>query len=531
MAKLVTHQKKYGSFYTPTTIAKFIVNRVVAFSDFDDTTILEPSCGDGVFIEQLIQSQLFNKELTIDMVEINADATLKLTEKFSKIHNINIINKDFLEFQDLNTSKYSIVIGNPPYIKKSLLTKTQIALSQKLFENHNTLSPSSFKNIWSSFLVRSFDFLRDDGILAFVLPAELLQVDYAAQLRNKLINDFSRVEVFTFNELLFKECKGQDTIILIAYKKSKNPGLFFANIENIENINNFNFTQHDINEKKWSSHSLTNNELELINRLIKECIKIEDICFSKPGIVTAANHFFILNKEDVKKYNVQKYMKKIIQKGSLIGEKITFNNNDFKEISTLNLPCYFIDLNSIEATNDPNILSYLQLGLDENLNDRYKMQSRLYWYQVPYKAVPTPLFFFKRCHNYPKLIRNYSNAISTDSAYMVTPQKEYDANSILFSFYNSFTLACAELMGRYYGGGVLELTPNEFKALPLPYTLLTENEFKKYLNSYSKSKDIKNLMEKYNNKILKSYFKDITDEEIKILENIRLKLVKRRQRL
>lgn len=535
MAKLLTHQKKYGSFYTPSNIASFIVNRVISFSNHKITTILEPSCGDGIFIEHLLNNEFFNnKKYTIDMVEINLDTAEKLKDKFSKIKHLNIFNKDFLDFQYLNNNKYHIIIGNPPYIKKNLLKKEQIILGQKIFENHSTLSPSSFKNIWSSFLVRAFEFLTEDGILAFVLPAELLQVDYAAELRKILVSNFSRVEVFTFNELLFKECKGQDTVILIAYKKSKNAGLFFSNIENIDQTtqtNNFTFTQHDIDEKKWSSHSLNSDELNLINKLLKDCISIGDTCTSKPGIVTAANSFFILNHENVEKYKLKKYIKPIVQKGSLVGEKIVFDDASFDALDLKNTPCYFIDLNNQNVLEDTDISPYLNLGLDQKLNERYKMLKRQHWFQVPYKAETPPLFFFKRCHNYPKLVRNYSKAITTDSAYLVFPNANYEADSILFSFYNSFTLACAELMGRYYGGGVLELTPSEFKKLPLPYTKISHDDFKNYLELHNQKNDIKEILYKYNSLILKRFFPKISNEEINILENIRLKLVQRRHRL
>ncbi len=38
----------------------------------------------------------------------------------------------------------------------------------------------------------------------------------------------------------------------------------------------------------------------------------------------------------------------------------------------------------------------------------------------------------------------------------------------------------AELFGRYYGGGVLELIPSEFKRLPLPYTSISLQEFESF---------------------------------------------------
>lgn len=529
-------QRQTGSYYTPKFLSDFIVRWIIKHPYRNFSNILEPSAGDGIFVDSLINFiDIKEHKVNIDLVEINESASSNLISKFSHYPNITISNSDFLDYQLVCNKNYSLVIGNPPYVKRSYLTDEQILLSKKIFESYQKLTNSNLKNIWSSFLVRSISLLSDDGILAFVLPAELLQVDYAAQLRQLLLSEFKRIEVFTFNELLFKECKGQDTIILIAYKKADNEGLFFSNIENtylLKDLEKITFTEHSINEKKWSSHSLNSNELNLINNLISNCITLTDVSTSKPGIVTAANKFFILNHSDVLKYNLEKYTKKIVQKGSFVGDKITFDEDDFSNIQTNDLPCYFIDLNIQELDDEnPDILNYLNLGLEQKLHQRYKMQSRQKWFQVPYKAEATPLFFFKRCHNYPKLIRNFSSSFTTDSAYLVTPNKQFKADSILFSFYNSFTLVCAELMGRYYGGGVLELTPNEFKKLPLPYTEISKSDFQTYLELHHIKTNINEILLKYNNMILKAYFPDIRDDDIKLLEQIRLKLVKRRHRL
>jgi len=528
-------QRETGSYYTPKFLADFIVQWISkqSYKSFDN--ILEPSCGEGVFIESLLSIYPnLEDDSSIDLVEINDAAAKVLEAKYSKNNNINIFNKDFLDFQNFHTGQYSLVIGNPPYIKRTLLSDEQVLLSKHILESCQSLANTSLKNIWSSFLVRSINFLNEEGVLAFVLPAEILQVDYAAPIRELLLNTFSRIEIFTFNELLFKDCKSQDTLILIAYKKSYHSGLFFSNIDNLNSLHlldNIDFIQHDRNEKKWSTHTLNKIELDLINKLVNECPRIEDYCTSKPGIVTGANSYFILNKEDIKKYNLEQYALPIIQKSSLIGDNIIFNNSDYEKISNNNIPCYFIDLNSNEAINDNKIKNYLNYGHELKLKERYKIKKRSHWFQVPFKTVITPLLFFKRCHNYPRLVRNYSDVLTTDSAYLVEPKNSYDANSILFSFYNSFTLACAELMGRYYGGGVLELTPKEFKNLPLPYVVITEEEFTNYINFFKEKTNINNVLSKFNECILKSAFPQITDNEIKMIEDIRSKLVKRRQKL
>ena len=531
----MSSRKESGSFYTPIRIAKFMVERALAHTDASTLRILEPSAGNGIFIDEILSSHFIKKNnCELDLVEINELEANFLEKKYHKYDNLNIFADDFLNFQCGNSNRYNLIIGNPPYIKRNHLNDKQMLLSKKVFEFFPDFTNTNIKNIWSIFLVRSISLLKENGLLAFVLPAELLQVDYANQLRQLLLKEFTRIEIFTFNELLFQDCKGQDTLILIAYKSSKDPGLFFTNINNtndLANINSIKFVKHSITEKKWSSHTLNEVELKLINKLVIKSYKIGDICTSKTGIVTAANSFFIINKDTLNNFSLKEYSKPIIQKGSIIGNRINFTNKDFHIIESANLPCYFIDFNKPCALNDKKIETYLHLGVEQNLHTRYKMLNRANWFQVPHTGEAAPLLFFKRCHEYPKLIKNEADILATDSAYLTFPCDSYEANSIVFSFYNSFTLACAELMGRYYGGGVLELTPKEFKSLPLPYIEIDKCKFSKYVSDFNNKHNLVQILQKYNEIILKSFFPEITDDEIELLEHIRLKLVKRRQRL
>ena len=54
--------------------------------------------------------------------------------------------------------------------------------------------------------------------------------------------------------------------------------------------------------------------------------------------------------------------------------------------------------------------------------------------------------------------------------------------------------------------------------------------FNKYVK-FNNSLDIRDVCLSVNDQILKTYFHEITDDEIALIENIRLKLVKRRLRL
>jgi hypothetical protein len=73
----------------------------------------------------------------------------------------------------------------------------------------------------------------------------------------------------------------------------------------------------------------------------------------------------------------------------------------------------------------------------------------------------------KRSHDFPRLVLNRMRALTTDTAYRVRPTK-VKSLALVFSFVNSLTALCAELEGRHYGGGVLELVPSEIERLLIP---------------------------------------------------------------
>ena len=158
---------------------------------------------------------------------------------------------------------------------------------------------------------------------------------------------------------------------------------------------------------------------------------------------------------------------------------------------------------------------------------RYKCKKRKNWYEIPNINEESEGFFFKRAHEYPKLIKNEANVHVTDSAYKLEMNEGYNLNSFIYSFYNSLTLAFAELEGRYYGGGVLELTPNEFRVLPIPYVKI--DDFDSYKDVFKAKKSISEIVEKYNYEILNSTL-GISKEDTQKVEKIRLKLINKRFR-
>lgn len=74
----------------------------------------------------------------------------------------------------------------------------------------------------------------------------------------------------------------------------------------------------------------------------------------------------------------------------------------------------------------------------------------------------------RQVHGYPKLILNQAKATCTDTIHRVRLREKANGKMIVAAFLNSLTFAFSEVTGRSYGGGVLELEPNEAERLLLP---------------------------------------------------------------
>ncbi|WP_440122427.1 Eco57I restriction-modification methylase domain-containing protein [Tenacibaculum sp. Ill] len=523
----MTNKKNTGSYYTPSYLAEFISKRVL--SNFENRTrmsILEPSVGDGAFILELEKESDININLTA--LDIN-DVELKTASKKWSKKTASFIKTDFLEYS--SSRQYSAIIGNPPYVKKNILTSKQIQLSREIHLSEK-LTEASVKNIWATFLVKANKLLSKNGVLAFVLPSELLQVKFAEEVREYLKKEFERIEIFTFNDLMF-ECKGQDTIVLFAYKKSDFKGEFFANITSKESLKNNDFILKNnellVSSKiKWTHHFLSSDELTFINNLKKELKTVNDYTVSRPGIVTAANKFFIIDKETEKKYNLSKYTKPIIQKGLFVNGSVVFNDENLKELEKDNRPTRLLQLNDNDKISK-KLREYLKLGELEEVPNRYKCRIRNNWYVIPNVSESPEAFFFKRSHLYPKLLKNNSGAFVTDSAYKIDIRNGFDLNSFIYSFYNTLTLLLTELDGRYYGGGVLELIPSEFKKLPIPYFEIEQNQFENFTIDFENKSNIEQILNQNDFNILNSTL-GMDYDNLKKLTEIRNKLKKKRLR-
>lgn len=536
-----TETKLRGGYYTPEKIAQFLAKWVITTRP---DSILEPSCGDGSFIKALDGQLDYSIDFTgVELIEEEAEKA-RVSANDQELLNSDIINIDFLEWAlsqlDLGTT-YDGVLGNPPYIRYQYLDPEDQDYSARIFARYD-LAFTKHTNAWVPFVIASIGLLAPGGRLAMVIPSELLHVLHAGSLRRFLLTTCQRILMIDPTELLF-EAALQGTVLLMVEKKfgvdqiSEGVGIISAPNNDFLNHNpedffqNANYIAGNILNGKWMKVFLDQNEIEVFERVqtFNTIRKFDDIATVDVGIVTGANKFFLVNHEIVNRYALHEFAQPMFGRSDHC-PGIIYNQETHESNQTNGLPSYFINFGTRPLETLPDLArEYLLFGEEQGLHTRYKCRIRKPWYAVP-SIYATSIGMLKRSHNYPRLILNEIEAYTTDTAYRIrTKTNEIPAKLLVYSFINSLTALTAELEGRHYGGGVLELVPSEIEKLLVPIPQLPEFDINNLDQQIRHNMDVDSLLREQDEVILVGA--GLTMEESLIIHNAWSRIRNRRQRL
>ena len=472
---LESKQKLRGGFYTEQFIASFLVKWIKRSRPM---SILEPSCGDGAFL-QAIEDQRIKSLECVSVCELDDEEAQKAKARTNLP--VQFLAPDFLHwylFGRRNREVFDAIVGNPPFIRYQYLPKEQQFLAESVFSLLN-LRFTKHTNAWVPFVVASLSLLRPGGRIGMVIPSEIFHIPHAQSLRHYLAAQCSRILFLDPKEIWFADTL-QGTVLLMAEKKRESS----ARSEGIAVLSNAtrgtldgdpeelfqkaSYANGDTIEGKWMPVFLTSQE----RRLLADCRsspkvrRFADIASVDVGIVTGANKFFLVPDNTVDEFDLQQWAYPMFGRSEHVAG-LVYSSQDHRSNKSAGLPTNFLWFREADLKKmPPNVERYLSSGLTQDLQARYKCRSRKCWYEVPSVYV-APIAMLKRAHNYPRLVLNKANAYTTDTAYRIEPIG-VEPEALVFCFVNSLTCLTAELEGRHYGGGVLELVPSEIERLLIP---------------------------------------------------------------
>ena len=436
-----SERKLRGAYYTPLKLAEKMVE--IFNTDLSIATILEPSCGDGVFIDALIETNFMKRQNKVTAIEIEKNEAEKLSKKLSSMANIRVVNGDFFEFYQeyKEVKKYDLILGNPPYIRYQYLESKQRAEMADILIQHG-MRANKLINTWVGFMVACVHMLSPNGKIAFVVPAEILQVAYAEELRLFLANELSKITLLTFEELVFPDIE-QEVVVFIGERGATEKGIKIVELNNLDDLESLDINANGFQKlshvhEKWTKYFTTVQENQLISRIREDARfqKLSNTGIINVGITTGNNKYFSVDKETVENYDLTNVVRPLIGRSSH-AHSIYFQQEDWKENAEQGKAAYLIDFPDVPIEKySQGQKAYIEFGEKNEENIGYKCRIRERWYQIPSIWVPDA-FFLRRNNLYPKFVLNCCDAVSTDTMHRVKFNEGIEPERIVLSYYNS----------------------------------------------------------------------------------------------
>ena len=358
-------------------------------------------------------------------------------------------------------------------------------------------------------------------------------VKYAQQLRQYLAKNFNKINIISFENLVFEEIQ-QEVVLLLCERNGTNEHL----IEHIEIKNTdsllaldphrleFPTKKIDFHTDKWTYYFLEKKELDLLEKVKHNMPSISNYANVEVGITTGANDYFTVPESIVTLYNLKEYARPMVGRSVQVNS-LCFTKKDWQANVASGAKAHLLVFPSgVKENGNDGVKAYIENGEKKGVNNGYKTGIRDEWYIIPSIKLSDALFL-RRNNQYPKFVLNEAKAYTTDTMHRVFIKEGVNKKAFVASYYNSLSFTFAEILGRNFGGGCLELMPSEVGGIYMPYRIENEVLFTRIDRMLRQKKNADEILD-YTDKIILHEGMGLSMEEVQTARSIWHKIMGRR---
>ena len=460
----VEHRKKFGQFFTPPDVARFMVQWVL---ERDGQELYDPAFGLGAFFDASVDYP------KLSFWGSDIDATIVEHWKKETGRELRVRVEDYLQTWG---NQWANIVCNPPYMRFQKFSGRKEVISK--FQDKLNIRLSGYTNIASAFLIKSISELSDGGKLAYIMPLEFLNTGYGKTVKELLLRDkhlASIIQLRCENEI-FPDTTTSVGIILYDKKREYHHVNFYSLTsaqELTQNIDSFLINRMSVN-----SLSINSKWLALFQR---NTVKTKRDFFSplksygnfKRGVATGANEYFVLKPSVTRKLGLtdRSYIP-CISKSAQISKGI-FDESDYVELFDADSAVLLFNGN---GSNDRQTDEYIRYGISKNFHKRYLTEKRNPWYKIEHRQ-PAPIMFNVFSRGGYKVILNNSNAIHLTCYHGFHPDLfglDYVKRLFLY-FFSETGKTILSLSKRQYGNDLDKFEPNDLNDALVPSPSFLDN--------------------------------------------------------
>lgn len=433
-----------------------------------DFSVVEPSAGDGAFLRALGSHDWrgrVSRIVAIEPLEIEAEKCRHALLENQLIG--DVICGSAIPWAANAAPDFDVAVGNPPFVRYQFISKEDQAAIDALGSTLR-IQLRRVGNLWIPVLLAALSRLRTGGVFAFVVPTECLTGCSAAVLRQWLLDECESVRFDLFAPESFP-----DVLQEVAILSGRRVGASTAAEKSLEIVDHDAAAtrrwRHNVTDSgPWTRYLLDPSHLSALEsaQRLPDARPFKEIVRFAVGIVTGATGYFSVDDGTLAAYELRPWAQPLLPR-LRHAPGLVFSAADHAAAQAEGAKVWLLDFGKDRANPlaFASAASYIRLGEQLELPQRYKCRIREPWYRVP-GITRGELLLSKRSHFGPRLVLNQAGAYTTDTIYrghMATTKRT--AEDVVASFHNTLTLLTAEIEGRSFGGGVHELVPSEIARL------------------------------------------------------------------
>lgn len=491
-------RNKLGQFATPTQLARSVLSYGLSLLPTqEEVRFLDPAIGTGSFYSAL--GAVASKRPIASAIGFEIDPHYgEPAKKLWAKHPLKIIADDFTTANPAVHGRANLLICNPPYVRHHHIDKSEKSRLQQKVSAVAGINLNGLSGLYCYFMGLAHEWMEDDGIAAWLIPSEFMDVNYGSQIKEYLLSKVTLLHVHRFDpaDVQFSDALVSSAIVWI---KKAAPAVnhtvrftYGGSLEGPAISRHLALDELRI-EKKWTRFPKAKKAT------VASKVTLGDLFTVKRGIATGDNKFFVLSRDQIKQHSLPlECFRPVLPSarhipGDVIEADADGNPLLDKQLFLLNTTL----AEDVIREKYPKLADYLQKGREgeKPVADGYLCKSRRPWYaqenRPPAPYICTYMGRPKKGAKPFRFILNDSQATACNVFLLLYPKpavsrafmRNHELKLIVWEFLNN--ISAEELIGkgRVYGGGLHKLEPKELlsvdatRLLPmLDIEIVTDNQ-------------------------------------------------------